>query len=92
MSDSPIRCIGGPLDGKLVEDTGGSYRHFERIKPDLGETIAFGSPSVAQTKLHTHRLVRFANAQSAQRAERYVHESIDNEEAFKRVRREWGFE
>jgi len=94
MSGNSIRCMGGPLDGKMSKDYGSMMLHAEWIKPDLGETIAFGSPSVAQQKTHAYRMMHFSNGnllRITHNETRYVHEHTTDEAAFERVRREWGF-
>jgi hypothetical protein len=87
---SAIRCIGGPLDGQLVADYGKTMSTHERIKLDFGEMIAFGAPSVAQTKTHIYRFMPFAHGRFADKAERYVHESVTDDQALERIKREWG--
>lgn len=89
-----ILCMGGPLDGQRVPYTGREIRMPRR--PNFPSSVSLISaagpaPEIAFTYTNDiYRLRDFVHSEFGLHAERYVHNSLTDAQAFARKCDEWG--
>ncbi|MCW2275126.1 hypothetical protein GJ654_10355 [Rhodoblastus acidophilus] len=92
MTKRVVSCMGGPLDGRCVAFQGKLYRHFEYPKKSTFDAMKeLASGQVAMTmepsSFHDYRVLTL-RLPGGRPFDRYVHVSLDDDEALERAEAE----